>query len=76
MPKITILTTENIIEGTIGTITMIITTNIIKKYLNPHLLITGGISFFMGWIMRKISINMLNHGYYKNKLPKGISVYI
>jgi len=71
-----ILTTENIIEGTIGAITMIITANIIKKYFNPHLLITGGISFLIGWFARKIVINITNHGYYKNKLPEGISVHV
>jgi len=74
MPKMIILTAENIIEGAIGTITMIITANIIKKYFNPHLLITGGISFLMGWIMRKIAINIINHDYYK--LPEGISVHV
>lgn len=67
-----ILTTENIVEGTIGAFTMIITANIIKKYFNPHLLITGGISFLLGWFVRKIALNIMN--IYKNSLPEGIHV--
>jgi uncharacterized YccA/Bax inhibitor family protein len=76
MPKMIILTTENIIEGTIGAITMIITANIIKKYYNPHLLITGGISFLLGWFIRKISLNIMNYTIVENTLPEGIVVNV
>jgi predicted tellurium resistance membrane protein TerC len=65
MTKVTILTTENLIEGTTGAIAMIVTANIIKYLFDPHLLIIGGISFFIGWIARKIIINITNHWYYK-----------
>ncbi len=65
MTRVTILTTENLIEGTTGAIAMIITANIINYLFNPHLLVIGGVSFLIGWIARKIIINITNHWYYK-----------
>lgn len=76
MVKIIILTTENMIEGTIGAITMVITANIINKYYNTHLLITGGISFLLGWFVRKISLNIMNYTILKNTLSEGVVVNV
>ena len=77
MKKIIIFTINNVIEGVVGAIVMIVTSYIIKKYLKLNISIRAGLSFLMGWIARKMTINifknMKNHNAY---LDKGITINI
>ena len=61
MTRVVVLTDENIIEGIIGILSLIIVAYIINRTISAHSSIILGMAFIISWYFRRIGVNVYNH---------------
>ena len=61
MSRVVLLTDENIIEGIIGMISLIMVSYIINKTISAPSYIILGFAFIISWYFRRIGVNIYHH---------------
>ena len=61
MTRIVLLTGEDIIEGFIGLISLIITAYILSRIIHAHRSVILGMSFIITWYFRRFGVNVYKY---------------
>ncbi len=58
MPRIVLLSDENIIEGIIGAVSLALVAIILRRIIHAPRSIILGMSFIISWFLRRIGVNI------------------
>jgi len=72
---ITILTTENIIEGIMASFFIVIFYYFLRNYFNLSKSTSTMLGWFLTWFMRKLSVNLYKHYKILNTFNKNFPIH-
>ena len=61
MPQIVLLTDENIIEGIMGAIALVIVAYSLSRIIHAPRSIILGMSFIISWFLRRVGVNLYQY---------------
>tara|TARA_B100001287_G_C22394275_1_gene394781 strand:- start:340 stop:573 length:234 start_codon:yes stop_codon:yes gene_type:complete len=61
MPKVVLLTDENIIEGFIGALTLAVVAYTLSRIIHAPRSVILGMSFIISWFIRRIGVNIYKY---------------
>ena len=68
MSYITILTIENIVEGIVASVAIVVTYYVLRNWFRFSKPMSSMGGWFITWTLRKFSVNIYNYLHYTNKL--------
>lgn len=72
---ITILTTENIVEGIFASIFIVLSYYVLRNYFKISKPLATMLGWFFTWFMRKLSLNLYKHYKTTNAFNKNFPIY-
>ena len=72
---ITILTTENIVEGIFASVFIVLSYYILRNYFNFSKPLATMLGWFFTWFMRKLSVNLYRHYKTHNTFNKNFPIH-